>query len=521
MSRWFIYFMALTLILDCAWSQDTLRLQKAVPIADYGRCIPIIPNTRAYTLTRDLISVDGLDAMLPPFHEVQLFQVDSATFTLKLSRLAKTGLIVDEFYQMDNQQRTLFYQQTEAGLQTVRSDVDDIFKSFGFGLGIGSELYLNLSHPAGRVATSALAAGCYYGATIAVALAKANPTPKPTDFWAALGDFFAQAFTGVLITGAVATVTGAGTYLLLADKPIPTGAAALAAGGLTNGLVLGTALYESLYGNTVNSDGQMIAASVGSIAAGVGGYMFAKDNQISESQANMMNIFGLIGSGVGTSVSTLVTNNYAENTRVRGISSLAGSLGGYFLGNEFGKSQYYTQGDATVIEMHSFTGALLGAYIDMFLQGISVDTVQKIIYVGLPAFSPRTDLTAPVLGAIAGLWGGMMAVHGKDFSKLQGLKVVGATVGGAMFGSALSSLLSQRGLNATAQWFGLAVGASAGLGIGMALTYVSPVNQDISIALSRCKVNVSPLGIIAASLPSTRALGLISMPICTFEYTFK
>jgi hypothetical protein len=308
--------------------------------------------------------------------------------------------------------------------------------------------------------------------------------------------------------------TGAGLYLLTAgtsfflpyvltqDQNVTRGMATLSGYGASRGLAHGFLLYQMVSGDEedrsyeddiyVDHDsGERTASALAlltSVAEGVGGYLWARNEGLTVGEVTAVALGGDYGLAGGLALAYVVgTEGIAEPAAA--AMGLAGSAAGITGGRWLAARRDYTGGDAGVM----YTSGVVGT-----LAGLALADV-----VGL---EERPLVTVGMLGAGAGLYLGDRLVRDTDFSTSQAsLNALGAGMGG-LAGLGTAILVGGDDVDGTAVLTGTAAGALA----GFALTYnsLAPMaREQQGESASSWKVRLSPVG-MAAGRPAGPSLSV-------------
>jgi len=207
--------------------------------------------------------------------------------------------------------------------------------------------------------------------------------------------------------------------------------------------------------------GSLLAGSVGEM---LGGYFFARQQDLSPGDARTIAVGGDFGLGGGLALGAILGlqhDDRSEDAQARGIAIMgllgatAGLGGGYWLAGR----RDNTWGDGEVWRAAGLLGTSLGLSADTLFGWRPDQSDQKKFFLTLLA------------GSAAGLWVGDRLVRDTEFTASEGVMIDLTTLGGALGGIGVAYLVTNEswGLSAKA----LLSGASLGGGLGFGLAYVS------------------------------------------------
>jgi hypothetical protein len=307
---------------------------------------------------------------------------------------------------------------------------------------------------------------------------------------------------------------GAGLYLLTTaasffvpfalthDRPVSFGMANLSRYGITRGAAHGTLLY-----NTVERErrctpescpersdrGRLATALLFSVGEGVGGYVWARNEEMTAGTANAIATFGDAGllGGLGIArVAGLRGGGWAG-------SGVAGAAVGIAGGRALAARREYTWGDADLI----YTGGIVGAFT-----GLAAAAVTDVS-------NDRAAIALTLAGGAAGLYLGDRLVNDTDFTVGQAvLNRLGALAGG-LAGASVGVLMEEEKVAIT----GAALGAIG----GYMLTY-SALAPDARAGrgerFSRWDLQLNPYGMVELAREATTTSA--ASPLLNVTYRF-
>ncbi len=320
--------------------------------------------------------------------------------------------------------------------------------------------------------------------------------------------------------------TAVGLYMLTAGasffapwlstryRSVSRGMADLTVYGATRGALHGILAHVTVAGEEddddgwVSSDGrsEAAAAMAGSLAEGLGGYLWARREGFTLAETRFMGLGGDFGMVQGLSVGAIVDGG-AQTTA--GLT-LAGGVGGVAAGHRLMRSRDHSTGDVTALATAGWVGALTGtALVD--LTGTEND---------------RWFGAGVLVGSLGGLAVGDRLVRPTRFTEGQGrLVALGSLAGGAVgLGVAYLVVGEDQAEDESAVY--LAAG-SVGAMTGYALTYRglaprAPAGVGIGSGL---ELRFQPSGLLLAgrrlgSVDGARPVGGEGFPIFSATYRF-
>lgn len=314
-------------------------------------------------------------------------------------------------------------------------------------------------------------------------------------------------------------------YALTEGKPVTYGMANLSRYGATRGIAHGLLAYQLINGED-NSDGDCefdpelgfevceyddtsdrerggaATALLGSVAEGVAGYLWARSENMTAGQANVVGTggdFGLVG-GLGLAYAA-GTEDIGE--RATAAIALPAAAAGILAGHRVARARDYTWGDADVVYTAGALGILAG------VAGADLLTLEE-----------RPLAAAGMLGGAAGLYLGGRHVRGTDFTIGQASLNRLGTIAGGLVGLGLGALVSVEEEDPTAALVGAAAGATLGyIGTYRSLAPAAREQRGEQGPLA-WRVQVSPAGVLGAAsgvgLPKSGA----SVPLVSFSRSF-
>lgn len=310
-------------------------------------------------------------------------------------------------------------------------------------------------------------------------------------------------------------------YLLTQDQPVSRSMATLSGYGASRGIAHGFLLYRLLAGDRDESyviyeggaDGydyrdeendERAAAGTAmalSVAEGIGGYLWARDERFTPGTAVAVSTGGDFGLAGGLALSYLLG---ADDIGVRSASAfgLAGAGAGVLGGRWIAARRNYTAGDASVI----YTTGLIGA-----LSGLAAADLANLRGRGL--------VTGGMVGAGTGLYLGDRLVRGTDLTLGQASLTALGTTAGALAGLGAGILVGGDDVDETIPLVGSALGSVA----GFALTYraLAPgLQPDPGEVASSWKVRVDPRGVVGLARGGLADQSRRPTPIFSVERRF-
>jgi hypothetical protein len=283
------------------------------------------------------------------------------------------------------------------------------------------------------------------------------------------------------------------------DQAVSYGMTDLALYGSTRGIVHGILVYQLFKGSENTSQGNVGSALAGSLAEGVGGYIWAQHSDLGAGDAQTIGTLGDFGLLEGLGFTALADNYDHNENEAAAATMLAGSAAGIAGGALLAGKRAYSYGDASVMR----NAGLLG----VFAAEMVTDW-----------FNPedKAYVTAAMIGGPIGLAIGDRLVANTDFNVGQSVLVTLGMVAGATFGLGVGYLSSGANSdNGTA----LLTSSMIGAGLGFVGTYRSflPAARA-SRTGSSWRIELSPLAALAAQSP--RASAVTSAPLVRVSCRF-
>jgi hypothetical protein len=302
-------------------------------------------------------------------------------------------------------------------------------------------------------------------------------------------------------------------FVLTQNQPVSYGMANLSRYGITRGAAHGLLLHNLLlqtgskqicefdvcYEEGGDHDRNRAAlAMLGSVAEGVGGYLWARGEEMNAGTASSIELGGDLGLlwGLGTAY-LLGTDDIGERTTA--AVALPAAAAGLVLGHRLAARRDFVWGDVDVL----YTAAALGAFVG----GSAIALVDED--------AERPIVTAAMLGGAAGVYVADRLVKDTDFTVGQSTLNRLGTLAGGLAGASLG-VMAQDGKVA------LAGGAVGGV-LGFAVTYrmLAPAARNQrGEELSSLKVHFTPSSLLAAAMTTDRDRGAPALPLLGVEYRF-
>lgn len=426
--------------------------------------IPWDSAGRIYVIDVDMESKVGLFPSIEGFIEARLFKVSDSTFSLEVFS-ARDG----------KQERT----RKEISFK----EMSELLAKFRERLGARApQMFLNQEGRSAVLWGSAIWSLIYYAPMITVAI-----DPSSGNLSDAL-PFLIAPVLGYFVPAA-----------LTHNASVTEGTASLCLGGMFQGAMHGWALALLFQGDDIDQKfGAAMSVGVG-ITESVLGFVIAKDNDLNEAHAGVINTTMFYGSVIGLFSGFLAgsdANGIELDSRVAGSVAIAGAAAGAVVGNMIGKAGGYSPADAGI---YATTG-LLGATLPMAVFAVtSID-------------DPRIFFGAAIVSTVGGLFVGDRIAQGRDYQS--SLIPVLSTVGGGLFGAGIGLLIGDGNAVPLCTWGGAAIGFA--ISVAKADTKVNGKWRDHS----GLHFSVNPTAFAFAALNST-SNSTVSMPLASVSYTFK
>lgn len=459
------------------WGVSLLWLLVALPARAQEVQVPLDEAGRVETVDRRLAERVGLwTAEYPGFQEARLFQAADSSFVLEIS-MRRDGRLVRERLPRSAEEVAALRRRVQAAFEAT-ANLDDS------GAPNQEGRYLLLGQ-------TTLAGLAFYGWAV--------PVAADVESGAAAAGLY-------LLTAATSFFA---PLALTQDRPVTYGMANLSRYGVTRGIAHGLLLHRLLAGDEElecnelgcfhEGDGddraQLASAMAVSLAEGVGGYLWARNERMSAGTANAIAGGGDLGLFWGAGAAVLAGADDLGERPAAAI--LLPVTAGTVLGaHRLAKRRDYTWGDADLLYTAGAVGAL-GGFAAGDLLG---DADHK-----------KQMWGAAMLGSATGVYLADRLVRNTDFSVGQAmLNRLGAIAGG-LAGASLGVMTEEETVALT----GAALGAAAGYALTFAmLAPEAPAGRGERGPLSAWEVRVRPEGLLAAGRGSAAA------PILSVRYRF-
>lgn len=240
----------------------------------------------------------------------------------------------------------------------------------------------------------------------------------------------------------------------------------------------------------------MAGLAVGlSVAEGVAGYLWARNERMSAGTANTIVLGGDLGGLWGLGTAVLIRDGTPPNRLLGGLG-LAGSALGIGAGRALAARRNHTWGDADVI----YTAAAAGAFAGLALSA-AADAPE------------RAAVATTMLGSAAGVVLGDRAVRETDFSVAQATLNRLGTLAGGLAGASLG-VMAENGDVAL-------IGAAAGALLGYGVTYAvlaRDAREQRGERISSVRLQLSPEALLAAR---AQRRGVTSAPLPVVQVQVK
>jgi hypothetical protein len=437
-----------------------LFLLSAAPARGQEVQVPLDQTGRVERIDRRLAERLGLwTQQYPGFQEARLFQAADSSFVLEITRL-REGRTVRERLAL-----------SPAEVADLRGRVEALLAARAV---LDPEGGLNQEGRYLLLGQTTLAGIAFYGWAVPVVL-------DADDESSAAGLY--------LLTSAASFFL---PFALTDDAPVTFGMANLSRYGVTRGIFHGLLLHELVAGERVKcgpdycsheSDerAQIGSALLVSVAEGVGGYLWARNEGMSAGTANAIVVGGDAGLfwGLGTARIAGTEDISERTTAAIALPITAAAIVG---AHALAQRRDYTWGDADLIFTAGAVGALAGVAAGDLIGG---DPDAKGAW------------AAAMLGSAGGMYVADRMVSHTDFSVGQAtLNRLGA-IAGALAGASLGAMAE----NETVALTGAALGAAA----GYALTYSAlapdaPAGRGERMPSAAWEVRLQPQGLLASRL---------------------
>lgn len=316
----------------------------------------------------------------------------------------------------------------------------------------------------------------------------------------------------------------AGTYMLTAagsffvpfvltqNQPVSYGMANLSRYGVSRGVLHGLLLHQMVRSEeeTFCNDGgcysdrrnderaQAWFALTTSVAEGVGGYLWARNEQMDAGTAATIGGGGDLGLVWGAGATALLAGDGVSGRVVSG-AALAGAAAGIWGGKQLAARRDYSWGDATLM----YTASALGLY-----SGLMTTILGE-------ADSERIVAATVLAGSAAGVVVADKLVRETDFSVEQALLVQLGTLAGGIAGAGVAALARGEG-----KAFAVLSTAGAIAGFGATFSALAPAARA-GTTDPRLRVQLSPHGLLGLArgggLPSAAD---VPLPLVSVSYRF-
>lgn len=238
----------------------------------------------------------------------------------------------------------------------------------------------------------------------------------------------------------------AGFYIplfLTSDLPVTEGTASLSIYGGSRGIAHGVLLNMLLAGDNSTFRSMISLGVLGSIIEGAQGFRYASRTGMTEGIATVIAIGGDFGLGCGGGTAYMLDLFEESTVREAGLTMLAGSGIGLWMGKRMADGQSYTRGDAYVLQTTGITGTVTAITLTDLL-----NIRDEKVFVG-----------SAMLGSLLGLRYGDKIVRNKDFTTGQGRLMTLGTSAGGLLGLGFAYLLASDNDDATPYLTGFTLGS--------------------------------------------------------------
>jgi hypothetical protein len=209
----------------------------------------------------------------------------------------------------------------------------------------------------------------------------------------------------------------------------------------------GAALSFLVLGDNIeNNDNYKVAigaGALGSIGMGLLGKSFGKSQPWSDGQASMFSLWGT----VGPIATTLASMSFSYDYRVIGGSVLLGGAAGYLIGNTVNKSDTYTRGDIRAIGTLGTLNGVLGTCI--FTDIVGEGDVEPGDWGWL----------FPAAGVVSGTLLGQAWMKNTNLTPRQGMNSIWMASGGAVLGLGIALVINS---DSFTPWYAIPYATSIG-----------------------------------------------------------
>lgn len=304
-------------------------------------------------------------------------------------------------------------------------------------------------------------------------------------------------------------------FVLTNEQPVTFGMANLSRYGVTRGGAHGALLYNLVAGERRDREvclpegcyvehddgwpdddrGRLASAMAVSIGEGVGGYLWARNSDMTPGTANTIVTFGDAGLLWGLGAAHVV--GLEGDGRGAAALGLAGAAAGVVGGRALAARRDYTWGDADML----YTAGALGGYSALAL-AVAVD-----------ADEDRPVTAAVMLGSAGGLLLADRLVQQTDFTVGQAVLNRLGTIAGGLAGAAPGVMMEEEKV--------ALVGSAAGAIAGYLLTYsalAAEARENRGDRMSRWRIDVHPQGVLGLAGATSTSTG--PLPMLNVRYSF-
>jgi hypothetical protein len=278
--------------------------------------------------------------------------------------------------------------------------------------------------------------------------------------------------------------------------------------GATRGIVHGILIDRLITpeNQDLESSSAVGWAMGGSIAEGVGGYLWARGANLSSGSSTAIGDLGDFGLLNGLGLSSLGDYLDEEHRHTGSAIMLAGSALGLAGGSALAAHRSYTYGDAVVMR----DGILLGVF------------AAEMVTRWFDPSHDKTYISAAMAGSAVGLVAGDRLVRNTDFTSGQSVVITLGMIAGGLFGLG-AAYVTRPEDNGMLEITTSMVGA----GIGFAATYHSLGAQarHAAVQQSSWRMEFSPAALAVSLAPTAMRRGALraappSLPLIRAEYRF-
>jgi hypothetical protein len=284
------------------------------------------------------------------------------------------------------------------------------------------------------------------------------------------------------ITGAY-LLFGGGAYLLgsvlTSRMEVTPGEASFANSGGLLGLGHGALLALVFEGDNIDSKSVAALSTIASVGELIINYNIAKRTQMTTGTASVLSSGATFGALYGGATALVFSEE--PSIQVGSALALAGSIGGYFLGDILARNHSYADGDATALSLAASFGAIIP-----LMNLAAADVNDHTVLAGMT-----------IAGSIAAAAIIHEATRNTGFTTGQGLTLSLGTLAGTLMGSGL-------GLLAKADFQAGVMLASLGTIAGYGITFVTMAHSQSATSHVRSQdkgsldIQLNPVGIVTA-----------------------